>query len=56
LLFSLVKMNADEFDIDELIDNGLSYNDNVQTSNDFAIYSKYGGAFWELENLRESKI
>ena len=56
MLFSLVKMNADEFDIDELIYNGLSYNENTQTSNDFTIYSKYGGAYWQLENLNSNSL
>ena len=56
MLFSLVKMNADEFDIDELIDNGLSFNENTETSNDFTIYSKYGGAYWELENLNSNAL
>ena len=56
MLFSLVKMNADEFDIDELIDNGLSFDGTTQTSKDFTIYSKYGGAYWELENLKSNTL
>jgi len=56
MLFSLVKMNADEFDIDELVDNGLSFDETTKTSKDFTIYSKYGGTYWEHENLKSNGV
>ena len=56
MLFSLVKMNADEFDIDELVNNGLSFDETTQTSKDFTIYSKYGGAYWKYENLKSNTL
>tara|TARA_Y100001954_G_scaffold226739_1_gene269009 strand:- start:286 stop:729 length:444 start_codon:yes stop_codon:yes gene_type:complete len=45
-LFSLSKMNPDEFDIDALISQGLAYDIKSQSSEDFVIVTKYGHKLW----------
>lgn len=51
-LFSLSKMNSDEFEIQDLINEGLSFDTEKQFSNDFTILSRYGGLHWEVEWIK----
>jgi hypothetical protein len=55
-IFSISKMNADEFDIDELTSNGLSFDEKNRYSNDFVICLRYGGFLWSVEWLSENRI
>lgn len=51
LLFSISKMNCDEYHIEELIVKGLDYNIESNTSNDFTIISRYEGCLWKVNWL-----
>ena len=48
-LFSIAAMNADEYDIDALKSRGLEFNSEASSSNDFVIYSRYGGFYWNVD-------
>jgi hypothetical protein len=50
-VFSLTRMNPDEFDIDTLIALGLDYNESTNSSIDFTIVTRYGGMLWEADWL-----
>jgi hypothetical protein len=50
-VFSLTRMNPDEFDIDTLIALGLDYNESTYSSSDFTIVTRYGGMLWEVDWL-----
>lgn len=50
-VFSLTRMNPDEFDIDTLITLGLDYNESTYSSIDFTIVTRYGGMLWEVDWL-----
>ena len=47
-LFCLVKMNADEFDLQDLVSNGLSFDSEIMESSDFCIINRYGNPFWKV--------
>jgi len=49
-------MNADEFDIEKLIQGGLEYNEDTENSNDFVIITRYDGALWQTEWLDNNGI
>lgn len=53
-LFSLGRMNIDDFDIDALIENGLHYDDVNLRSDDFTIAQRYGGLTWEVNWLQSN--
>jgi hypothetical protein len=55
-LFSLGKMNADEFDIDRLIAKGLNYDVDKPKSDDFTIVCRYGGFMWDVNGLDENRV
>jgi hypothetical protein len=55
-LISLVKMNIDEFEIEKLVERGLTFNSELQCSNDFGAISRYGGAHWETDWLESNEI
>lgn len=46
MLFSMAKMNPDEFSIDPLIKGGLHWDKAKGRSDDFVIHSRYGGFVW----------
>ena len=46
-LFMLAAMNVDEFDLDPLLEKGLSFDDEKQSSTDFVAVGWYEGALWE---------
>lgn len=50
-VFSLTRMNPDEFDIDTLIALGLDYNEQTFSSTDFTIVTRYGGMLWKVDWL-----
>ena len=51
-LFSLCKMNPDEFNLTNLIDKGFIYHTETQTSKHFVILQKYVGMLWEVDWLK----
>lgn len=51
LLFSISRMNCDEYDIDKIVANGLDYDFEYKTSSDFTILSRYGGCLWKVDWL-----
>ena len=51
LLFSISRMNCDEFDLGELIAKGLNYDHENNTSDEFSILSRYGGLQWKVDWL-----
>jgi len=51
LLFSISGMNCDEYDVGELVEKGLDYDDENNTSHDFTILSRYGGCLWKVDWL-----
>lgn len=50
-LFAIASMNSDDQDIDELISKGLSFDSELQRSDDFTIVNRYGGAEWPVSWL-----
>ena len=55
-LFGVARMNADEFDIEKLIQGGLEYNEDAENSNDFVIITRYDGALWQTDWLDNNGI
>jgi len=51
-LFMLAAMNVDEFDLDPLLEKGLSFDDEKQSSTDFVAVGRYEGALWETNWLK----
>jgi len=51
-LFAIASMNSDDQDIDELISKGLSFDNDLQRSDDFTIVNRYGGALWPVSWLK----
>jgi hypothetical protein len=56
LLFSITRMNVDEFDLDSLVDNGLHYDDSNSRSRDFTIHGRLSGFIWEVGWLTENAV
>lgn len=56
LLFSITRMNVDEFDLDSLVDNGLHYDDSNCRSMDFTIHGRLSGFVWEIDWLAENAV
>ena len=55
-VFSLTRMNPDEFDLDTLIELGLAYDEDQNSSTDFTIVTRYGGILWEVDWLQQNGI
>ena len=55
-LFSLARMNVDEFPEYRLVDGGLEYDHEKKSSNDYVIISRYGGHLWEVDWLDASNV
>ncbi len=55
-LFALGQMNPDLYDIDKLISEGLSFDSEKQSSDDFTILYRYGDFFWEVNWLKHNKV
>lgn len=53
-LFSIAKMNMDDFDIEKLIERALGFDAERPHSNDFDAVSRYGGAHWESDWLNSN--
>jgi hypothetical protein len=55
-LFALGAMNSDEFDIEDLILNGLSFDNNNQSFNDFTIIYRYDNSLLEVNWLQHNRV
>lgn len=55
-LFAIGAINLDEFDIDDLILNGLSFDNNNQSLNDFTIIYRYDNSLSEVNWLKHNRV
>jgi hypothetical protein len=55
-LFSLAQMNIDGFDIEELVQNGLTYDEDNQRSDDFVIIYRYGDDPWSVDWIKHNRV
>jgi hypothetical protein len=55
-LFSLAQMNIDGFDIEELVQNGLTYDEDKQRSDDFVIIYRYGDDPWSVDWIQHNRV
>ena len=55
-VFSLTRMNPDEFDTGTLQEMGLDYNEKEDTSTDFTMVTRYGGILWKVDWLEQNGI
>jgi nucleoside 2-deoxyribosyltransferase len=55
-LFSLTRMNCDEFDIGHLMENGLAFDEEKQHSNYFVLQQRYHGFFWQVDWLKDNRV
>ena len=55
-LFSLAEMNIEDFDIDELINNGLHYDEVLNFSNDFVLKARYSNYQWQVNWLQDNNV
>ena len=55
-LFSIARMNVDEFNIDALVELGLSYDYENSFSNDFVIRPRYGTYLWPADWVEDNEI
>jgi hypothetical protein len=55
-LFCLAAQNADDFDIDTLIANGLHFDREKHFSEDFVIRPRYGNYLWKAEWVDDNDI
>ena len=51
LLFSISRMNCDDYDLSKLVERGLDYDFKEGRSTDFTILSRYGGVLWDMDWL-----
>jgi len=50
-LFGISRMDSLDEDVQDMIDNGLHFDNDSNTSKDFTIISRYGGTEWEVDWL-----
>lgn len=55
-LFSISRLNADEFDIDDLVDNGLFYDSKLHRSDDFVILNRLQGLLWKVDWIDSNPV
>lgn len=55
-LFSITRMNLDEFDVKELVSSGLHYDEKNESSNDFTLKPRYGPYVWETDWIRDNNV
>lgn len=55
-VFSLTRMNPDEFDTATLQEMGLDYNEIEDKSTDFTMVTRYGGILWKVDWLEQNGI
>ena len=55
-LFSLAAFNQEDHDLDLLIENGLEFDKEKQSSSDFVIQPRYGKALWEVDFIKDNSV
>jgi len=55
-VFSLTRMNPDEFDTGTLQEMGLDYDEIEDKSTDFTMVTRYGGILWKVDWLEQNGI
>ena len=55
-LFAIARLNVDELPVEELIDKGLHFDNELQYSNDFVIRPRYGDYFWKAEWITDNNV
>lgn len=55
-LFSLTRMNYDEFNLDKLVELGLDFDEKNFCSKDFVLIVRYGGELWKVDWLENNLI
>ena len=55
-LFSIARLNAFDFVIEFLVENGLHYDFENKRSDDFGCVYRYGGSQWQLDWLNENGL
>lgn len=55
-LVSICRLNPEEFDIEELITRGISFDHQKVVSDDFVIVTRYKGMLWRADWLQTNNI
>lgn len=55
-LFAIASMNTDDFDYEQLITDGLHFDEELQFSTDFTVMSRYGFFFWKTDWIEDNKV
>jgi hypothetical protein len=55
-LFAIAAMNVDDFDVDALLAEGLSYDKHLNRSDDFVIKPRYASYLWKVDWLVDNDL
>jgi len=55
-LFAIASMNTDDFDYEQLITDGLHFDEELQFSTDFTVMSRYGFFFWKTDWIEDNRV
>lgn len=55
-LYAIARMNIDEFDIDNLINKGLDFDEELQFSPDFTLIARFSTYLWETNWIKDNTI
>ena len=55
-LFAIARMNVDELPVEELIDKGLHFDNELQYSTDFVIRPRYGVYSWKADWITDNAV
>jgi hypothetical protein len=55
-LIAINALNPEDFDLEKLVENGLSFDEENQYSNDFAIVLRYSSEYWKVDWLTENSV
>src|SRR5690606_28821249 len=53
-VFSIARMNSDEYDLERYIQMGFHYDKEKQSSMDFVIYQRYYGYLWKVDWITDN--
>ncbi|MCF8430165.1 MAG: hypothetical protein K9G64_08545 [Bacteroidia bacterium] len=55
-LYAIARMKIDEFDLDDLINKGLAFDEALQFSPDFILIARYSTYLWETNWISDNTI
>ena len=55
-LFSISKLNPDEFEVQSLVDSGIHYDLKNNISSDFVIITRYSGLSWSIDWIKDNGV